>query len=233
MILPTRTNVLAKPPRSPMIFPSILGADFTRIGEECDNVLALGAEGLHIDIMDGHFVPNLSMGAVMVKWLRKRYEDVYLDVHLMVERPEEYVQPFADAGSDNLTFHIEATIGKKTNNERDLIKQIRAAGCQVGIAINPPTTAESIAHVIDDVDMVLVMSVQPGFAGQAFMPHVLEKTRAIKALLKKNVRLEMDGGINDRTAYGVIDAGCDVIVAASALFDAKDRKAMMHSLRAG
>ena len=214
-----------------MIFPSIFGADFTRMGEDCDSVLNLGAEALHIDVMDGHFVPNLTMGPIMVKWLRKRYPDTYLDVHLMVNDPAKWIKPFAEAGANNLTFHIEVSLGRKDADETKLIGMIHDAGCQAGIAINPNTPAETIAHILGELDLVLVMSVFPGFSGQSFIPAVLEKTRLLKSQLKKTTRLQMDGGINDRTALEVIDAGCDTIVAASALFEAKDRKAMLAKLR--
>lgn len=226
-------NILSNPPRLPLIFPSIFGADFTRMGEDCADVFRLGADGLHVDVMDGHFVPNLTMGPMMVQWLRKRFPQAYLDVHLMVNHPDQFIQPFADAGANCLTFHIEATLGRKLHNDAALIQQIRAAGCQVGVALNPSAPAESVFHLLDDVDLVLVMSVHPGFSGQAFMPAVLPKVRAIKQRLKPTTRLEMDGGIGVETAKLVREAGCDAIVAASALFGATDRFAVMKALRGG
>jgi ribulose-phosphate 3-epimerase len=231
ILIPTKPNLLAAPPKSPLIFPSIFGADFMRMGDDCETVLKLGAEGLHVDVMDGHFVPNLTMGPMMVQWLRKHFPTTYLDVHLMVNHPAQYIADFAKAGANCITFHIEATLGRKPNNDAALIQQIRAAGCQVGVALNPSAPAETVFHLLDAVDLVLVMSVHPGFSGQAFMPEVLPKVRAIKQRLKPTTRLEMDGGIGIGTARLVREAGCDVIVAASALFGAADRGSVMKQLR--
>lgn len=223
-------DLLNKPPHLPLIFPSVFGADFTRLGEECQQVLDLGADGLHIDIMDGHFVPNLSMGPIVVSWLRKRFSDTYLDVHLMVTNPEHYVKPFIDAGADCLTFHIEATLGRKQQHERELISEIRQRGADVGIALNPSTPAAAVQHVVHDVDMVLVMSVFPGFSGQKFIADVLDKTQTIRKW-KKDLRIEMDGGINAANAAACRKAGCDVFVAASALFESDDRAGVISALR--
>ncbi|MDH3582619.1 MAG: ribulose-phosphate 3-epimerase [Phycisphaerae bacterium] len=224
-------DLLSHPPRLPMIFPSILGADFGHMADGCADVLELGAEALHVDVMDGHFVPNLTMGPKMVADLRRAFPDVFLDVHLMVTNPENFVEPFAKAGADCLSFHIEVTAGRAEHDEQDLIRRIRGAGCAVGIVINPPTPADAVFHVLESVDMVLVMSVNPGFSGQSFIPDVLDKTRAIGSRLPQTVRLQMDGGIGLQTVQACRDAGCDTIVAASALFGAEDRKAVMQALR--
>jgi ribulose-phosphate 3-epimerase len=213
------------------VLPSILSADFARLGEEVADVIAAGADGIHVDIMDGHFVPNLTMGPALVKSLRGRFGRVYFDVHLMVEKPADFVEPFAEAGADCLTFHIEATAGRDEHDEHALIEQIRSAGCEVGIVVNPPTPVESIAHLIDQVDMVLIMSVNPGFSGQSFMPEVLDKARFVAERKPGHVRLEMDGGINVQTVEQVRQAGVDTIVAASAVFGAQDRKATIDKLR--
>lgn len=227
----TTRSLLQDPPRRPLILPSILGADFTRMEQECREVLDLGADGLHVDVMDGHFVPNLTMGPKMVADLRQRLGDVYLDVHLMVNAPERYIEPFAKAGADCLTFHIEATLGRRENHEWDLIEQIRRAGCDVGVSLNPPTPAAAVWHVAEAVDMMLVMSVHPGFSGQSFIPDVLDKTAILREAAPDTCRIEMDGGIGPATVADCREAGCDAIVAASALFNAKDRAAVMADLR--
>lgn len=225
-----RENIFVAPSR-PLVFASILGADFTRIGEEAESAMEAGADALHVDVMDGHFVPNLTMGPKMVADLRRRLPGVFLDVHLMVEHPQRLVGPFAEAGADALTFHIEATQGRAEHDERDLIKQVRSAGCHVGLAINPPTDAARLRQVAGEVDLVLVMSVHPGFAGQAFLPEILEKTRRIRPWLADHARLAMDGGLGAENAERVREAGCDVLVAANALFSATDRARMVRLLR--
>lgn len=230
-------NILREKPVVPLVLPSIFGSDFMRMGDDCAEVVGLGADGLHVDIMDGHFVPNLTMGPLLMKQLRKRLPEVYLDVHLMVTHPEDFVEPFAQAGANCITYHIEATKtpeGRQLDGERAedaLIKRIRAAGCQAGVVVNPPTDVTEIEGVIEEVDMVLIMSVNPGFSGQAFMPEVLEKVEWCRERLRDDQRLEMDGGVSPATAGACRDAGCDVIVAASALFGAEDRAGVMAQLR--
>jgi ribulose-phosphate 3-epimerase len=210
------SNLLSNPPRLPLVAPSILSADFARLGEECRQILDQGGDLLHLDVMDGHFVPNLTMGPALCKSLRKALPDTYLDVHLMVTDPGMYFEPFAKAGANNVTFHIEAVGAAGVEN---LVAKAHSLGLHAGLAINPPTPVEKILSLVQIPDMVLVMSVNPGFSGQAFIQSSLDKTRLIKPKLRPNQRLQMDGGIGVENAPIVREAGCDVLVAASALFN--------------
>ncbi len=163
--------------------------------------------------------------------LRKRFPDAYFDVHLMVTNPENFVQPFADAGADHITFHIEATAGRKQHHEFDLIEQIKQTGCTAGVSFNPPTTAASVQHLVGHVEMFLAMSVHPGFGGQAFIPEVLDKIRELSAQLPDDTRFEIDGGVGPDSADAVAQAGIDMIVAGSAVFGAADRAAAIAAIR--
>lgn len=204
------------------IAPSILSADFGKLNEEIASVESY-VDMLHVDVMDGHFVPNITIGPPVVACIRTKLP---LDLHLMIENPERYVEDFVKAGASSITVHQEAC-----KHLHRVIQQIKSLGVKAAVSINPATPLEMIEEVLDDVDMVLVMSVNPGFGGQKFIDHVLAKVRELRKL-KPDLDIQIDGGVNAETAKQCIEAGANILVAGSYIFGAKDRKAAIDSLRA-
>lgn len=210
------------------IAPSILAADFARLAEEVQGVEKAGADLLHIDVMDGHFVPNLTLGPVLVQSLRQ-YAHIPFDVHLMIETPERFIQDFAAAGADLLTVHWEAT-----PHVHRAIQQIKGLGLKAGVALNPATPWEILNCILPDLDSVLLMTVNPGFGGQKFIPAVLPKIQGLRRELDRlglACRIEVDGGINAATAGTVVEAGAEILVAGAAIFAAEDPAEALRALR--
>jgi len=204
-----------------IIAPSLLSADFSRLQEEIKDITCSGVEWLHLDIMDGHFVPNLTFGPAVVAAIRP-YSSLVFDAHLMISRPEDFITPFARAGADYITVHVEAC----THLHR-ILQQIREAGCRAGVALNPATSLNKLDYVLDSVDLILLMTVNPGFGGQDFIPEMLPKIAALRSRLdreKRNILLAVDGGINSDTAYDVCRVGADVLVVGSAIFNKPNRQ---------
>lgn len=212
------------------IAPSILSADFTKLGEEIDDIRAGGADYVHFDVMDGFFVPNISIGIPVLKSVRKM-TDMFLDVHLMIDKPVRYAEAFCNAGADLVMFHVEADSYQNISDATDIVK---AKGKKVGLSVKPRTPASVLYPFIDRLDMVLVMTVEPGFGGQSFMHDQLPKIAELRAEIDRrglSCELEVDGGVDPVTAKLVKDAGATVLVAGSAIFGKADRKAQIDAIR--
>jgi ribulose-phosphate 3-epimerase len=212
-----------------LIAPSILSADFARLGEEVDAVLAAGADVIHFDVMDNHYVPNLTIGPMVCKALRNYGVTAPIDVHLMVSPVDDLIKQFADAGASYITFHPDASI----HVDRSL-SAIRAAGCKAGLVLNPHVSPDCLRYVIDKLDLVLLMSVNPGFGGQSFIPSTLDKCAEVRQLIDDSgfdIRLEVDGGVSATNIADIARAGADMFVAGSAIFNAPDYAAAIADMR--
>lgn len=215
--------------RQKLIAPSILASDFARLRDECAAVLDAGADWLHVDVMDGHFVPNITIGLPVVEALRKHFPNVVLDVHLMIDNPDAFATKFVEAGADIVSFHPEAT-----HHPHLLAQAIRAAGARSSLVLNPGTSIDWVDWLHQDLDMVLVMSVNPGFGGQKFIPHTLPKLRALTARLAElgaDLDIEVDGGVTTANIGAVAEAGASVLVAGSAIFNSPSYSDTITAMR--
>ncbi|ARJ39998.1 ribulose-phosphate 3-epimerase [Sporosarcina sp. P21c] len=211
------------------IAPSILAANFAKLGEEVNEVEKAGAELIHIDVMDGHFVPNITMGPIVVEALRP-LTGLPLDVHLMIENPDDYIEAFATAGADYITVHVEAC-----PHLHRTLQLIKSTGAKPGVVLNPHTPVEQIMHVLEDIDMVLFMTVNPGFGGQSFIHSVLPKVKQLSDMIKErnlSIEIEIDGGINEETIKPCVEAGATIFVAGSAIYGKEDRAKALQAIKA-
>ncbi|MBN1903826.1 MAG: ribulose-phosphate 3-epimerase [Deltaproteobacteria bacterium] len=213
-----------------IIAPSILSADFSKLGEEVQAAERAGADYIHVDVMDGHFVPNITIGPLVVEGVKK-VTKLPLDVHLMIENPDQYVEAFAKAGANIITIHAEAV-----NHLHRSIQIIKGAGCKAGVSLNPATPIDVLEYILDDIDMVLVMTVNPGFGGQKFIPATLSKIKRLREMIVSrglNIDIEVDGGINPETIKKVSGAGANVFVAGAFVFSSPDYRDAINALRNG
>lgn len=211
-----------------LIAPSILSADFSKLGDEIRAVEAAGADWIHIDVMDGHFVPNITIGPLIVEAAR-RVTALPLDVHLMIENPERYIKDFADAGASLISVQAEVCV-----HLHRTVQMIKEVGLRAGVVLNPSTPLSAIEWVLKDVDIVMIMSVNPGFGGQDFIPNSLDKIKDLRGMIQKNglsTLIEIDGGVNEKTIKNISDAGVDVFVAGSAIFGSPDYKKTISRFR--
>jgi ribulose-phosphate 3-epimerase len=224
--MPDSTDAAWPPPSAPVLAPSLLAADFAHLADETRAVEAAGADWLHLDVMDGHFVPNISFGPLVLKALRP-HTSLPFDVHLMIAPVDAYISAFAEAGADHISVHAEAG-----PNLHRTLQLIREHGCRAGVALNPATPAAMASAVLDDVDQILVMTVNPGFGGQMFLPSQLPKIRELRAMVgDRPVVIGVDGGITAETAPACIEAGATMLVAGTSVFGRPDRRAALEALR--
>ena len=212
-------------PGTVQVVPSILSADFARLAEEIAVVTAAGVEMIHLDVMDGHFVPNITIGPPVIAKLRK-HSDLFFDSHLMISEPGRYIEAFAKAGVNNITFHIEVV-----DEPEKMVDRIHDLGCTAGITLNPDTPVEAVARVAPLCDMVLVMTVHPGFGGQEFIDEAARKVTAVREIVGPDIRVEVDGGIDPTTSPIVVSYGADTLVAGNAIFGQPDRLAAIRAIR--